>query len=493
MHPVTRFGLRTYLRGAGRYFLRSKIAGSAIFLCVIGLITSTTCAQAIWPSWLTYTWGKAVASPSVLGPLGAYFEFVEAGSGIDATAVTVPTSVSNEVNAFRTIQVKLNPRLSIAELERAEAIVLIAVDIRKRGETTWNRVQISNRLSRRIDRRSALRPIDVGTEGRVFYVRDDVLDRAKFLKEGDQVAVLFFFDVSYPRKYQPDIEDLIAFRRSVLTIPLYELPVAASGEPPTPYAAHDGDEIRIRFFLSNYDVTRGRNASVLRYFSDGQLRALQRVAESLNDLRVERRKKGIADDRIESSDEFSDERIIASIQKEFANAHYDTTLDQEATGALPQLVRHSDALSTWQFGDIVTLVDEQRFVVKQFGYKLDVSGVIALGTGVGSDSDHDEMNPIKTTPSVGSNIYLTYDGRSGFGRKVVNHVLPGIHMSLLGLKEPEGTKFTLGIVHPIVPALREYFGVFFAWHDLTRPVWGFTFSPSVDFRKLVSAEGKDDR
>ena len=69
--------------------------------------------------------------------------------------------------------------------------------------------------------------------------------------------------------------------------------------------------------------------------------------------------------------------------------------------------------------------------------------------------------------------------------------LPGIHLSLLGLTKPEnsdGARFTIGFVHPILPSLRKWFGLFFGWHGIKYPVFGLTFSPSVDLRALVGAE-----
>lgn len=53
----------------------------------------------------------------------------------------------------------------------------------------------------------------------------------------------------------------------------------------------------------------------------------------------------------------------------------------------------------------------------------------------------DSFNPIKTTPSIGSNIYVTYDGRSN-GKRALSF-LPGVHMSLLGLGGGEDARFTL--------------------------------------------------
>ena len=66
-----------------------------------------------------------------------------------------------------------------------------------------------------------------------------------------------------------------------------------------------------------------------------------------------------------------------------------------------------------------------------------------------------------------------------------------MHFSLLGLVNSAGSneaELTLGFVHPILPSLRDYFGIFYGWHKLKNPVIGITFSPSINFRSLVSAE-----
>jgi hypothetical protein len=67
--------------------------------------------------------------------------------------------------------------------------------------------------------------------------------------------------------------------------------------------------------------------------------------------------------------------------------------------------------------------------------------------------------------------------------RVDNWVLPT-------LKDPNGIKFTLGLVHSLIPSLRQNFGVFFGWHDLKDPCFGVTFSPSINFKVLVGAEGQ---
>lgn len=139
--------------------------------------------------------------------------------------------------------------------------------------------------------------------------------------------------------------------------------------------------------------------------------------------------------------------------------------------------------------DIITIDDEMYFTFRKFGWSLDISPVISFGSRLEENWDSNNFDPILKNPSLGSNIYLSYEGRNK-RRKALNW-LPGIHLSLLGLTKPgnsDGARFTIGFVHPIFPFLKKYFGVFYAWHGIKYPVFGLTFSPSVDLRALVGAE-----
>ncbi len=139
--------------------------------------------------------------------------------------------------------------------------------------------------------------------------------------------------------------------------------------------------------------------------------------------------------------------------------------------------------------DIITIDDEMYFTFRKFGWSLDISPVISFGSRLEENWDSNNFDPILKNPSLGSNIYLSYEGRNK-RRKALNW-LPGIHLSLLGLTKPEnsdGARFTIGFVHPIFPFLKKYFGVFYAWHGYKYPVFGLTFSPSIDLRALVGVE-----
>lgn len=139
--------------------------------------------------------------------------------------------------------------------------------------------------------------------------------------------------------------------------------------------------------------------------------------------------------------------------------------------------------------DIITIDDEMYFTFRKFGWSLDISPVISFGSRLEENWDFSNFDPILKNPSLGSNIYLSYEGRNE--RLKALNWLPGIHLSLLGLTKPgnsDGARFTIGFVHPIFPFLKKYFGVFLAWHGIKYPVFGLTFSPSVDLRALVGAE-----
>ena len=46
--------------------------------------------------------------------------------------------------------------------------------------------------------------------------------------------------------------------------------------------------------------------------------------------------------------------------------------------------------------------------------------------------------------------------------KLLLNAMPGVYLSLLGLGEGGDAQFTVGIVHPILPCWRQYFGLFLA-------------------------------
>lgn len=162
------------------------------------------------------------------------------------------------------------------------------------------------------------------------------------------------------------------------------------------------------------------------------------------------------------------------------------SLSENKRRTITRLLEDRRDLYAMRFADVVTEEYQVTLEAREFGIKLDVGSVIAFGRLSGSGGTVDGFNPIKTTPSLGSNVYLTYDGRSRL--KGVLNFLPGAQLSLLGLGNGEDAAFTLGLVHPIFTKLRPHFGLFFGWHDLRRRVWGVTFSPDINFRTLLSAD-----
>lgn len=139
-----------------------------------------------------------------------------------------------------------------------------------------------------------------------------------------------------------------------------------------------------------------------------------------------------------------------------------------------------------QRADFISVEDEDFFIYKEYGIKFFVSPVAVYGSMFGSAFDSSNFNLVQTNPSVGSNIYLIYEGENRT-KKLLNY-LPGIHLSLLELSKTTGTKFTCGLVTPILPALRGYFGAFFGLYDLKSPVFGITFSPDISFKAMVGLE-----
>jgi hypothetical protein len=139
-----------------------------------------------------------------------------------------------------------------------------------------------------------------------------------------------------------------------------------------------------------------------------------------------------------------------------------------------------------KFADIVSVEDETCFTFKEYGIKLFISPTVTYGSKLGSGFDWGNFNLIGKNPSLGSNIYIAYDGRNQ-SKKILNY-LPGIHLSLLALNNSEDAQFTIGFVTSILPILREYFGIFFGWHNLKESVIGITFSPNINFKAMVGAE-----
>jgi hypothetical protein len=393
--------------------------------------------------------------------LATNFNVVERAHGRPDTKSDVLLKTGDTINAFATMLVSIDPLASLPTLSERARNVLVVVDLKKRKESTWTRVDIVNRYSWRVERSSVLLSPEHEEQEGVFYVRDDILDNGTLVREGDNVITLFLFDLTSGKGYYSDLVETQKRGRDLLTLDLQELTLVPSGSGPERYATKDGDEVRVRFLEAGYRVLREQDMKVFLDLTADDRRKLSELSKRAR----------------ESQD--IEALIVAEIPSSWK---------EDKKSLFRFVARHPDALANLRVGDVVTPGDELRFQIRRFGLKCDVSGVLLMGTRGGEGKgNRDELNPIKTTPSVGSNVYLTYDGR-GKKRNWINW-LPGAQLSLLGLNEPYGTKFTVGLVHPIYPPLRDYFGVFWAWHDLKTPVVGITFSPSIDFRALVSAEG----
>jgi len=139
-----------------------------------------------------------------------------------------------------------------------------------------------------------------------------------------------------------------------------------------------------------------------------------------------------------------------------------------------------------QRADFISAEDEDIFTYKEYGIKLFIAPTAVYGTNVATEFDWGNFNLVGKNPSVGSNIYITYEGRNPL-KKVLNY-LPGIHLSMLGLINSEQTDFTVGFVTSIVPFLRGYFGIFYGWYNLKKPVVGITLSPDINIKPMVVSE-----
>jgi len=353
-----------------------------------------------------------------------------------------------DINAYSILDVKLRPENWIIPfLKEKKFNILIVAELKKKGEDTWNRISVVNKYTWEIKKSSFAEEEEpkkeeveskkeeekkTSKEGSVdsnetasserikpFYIIDEILSDNPFLRVGDKVVALFFFDIKQPPVYLNDLKKAQRTGKSFITIDAQEMYLVTTGSAPQKYSAKDGDEITLRFLRAEYSVKRQKEVECFL-------------------------KKGI------------------------------------------------EPPAPAKYTDIVNVEDEMNFIFKKFGIKLSVSPTIAYGSRVKNGLNSEEFNPISKNPSLGSNIYLFYDGRKPFLKKLINWS-PGIHLSLLGLIDsgeengPNEAEFTFGFVWSI-PRLRNYFGFFYGWHNLKDPVFGVTFSPNIDFRALVSAE-----
>ena len=413
-------------------------------------------------------------------PIASYFEIGERltseTSASGSPAVTELKSGA-QVNSHSIVAIRMRSEgLKVLGLD----LVLVA-DLQKRGESTWSRIRTINPLSRRVMRSSSYLPghYELLSAGPLppLYVNDAVCDLDSFIHEGEAAVSLMLADASSDTAYFRYLVDAVSRQRTLLSVNLQELSLTTTGSATELYRARDGDRLRVKILVAAQSPPQARNASFYRTLSDTAKALYKAAARSLGSDAVSG-KRGR-----ELFDICLDETYgKGSRERSSAKNEVSTIYPTEVEFIIRMLEDRIDPYSI-RFSDVVTQEEEVAIRVTDFGFKLDVSPVIAYGRLAGPDGTVDGLNPIKTTASVGTNIYLNYDGRA-HGRAAVNW-LPGVHMSLLGVGNSGDAKFTLALAHPVIPSLRHYFGVFFGWYDLRGQVWGFTFSPNINFRGLV--------
>jgi len=368
-----------------------------------------------------------------------YF-FVIGEKAIDSTGNNVHQGIRNlrnhdKINTFSILDVKLknDEKDFIPFLESKNMNLLLVAELKKKNEETWNRISIMNKYTWEVEKRSVFNeekkeePTKPANEEKkekltkpekhegmkTFYVEDLILSENPFIKKGDRVQALFFFDVGKDRMYLKDLKKAQQKSLPIMSIDAQEMYLITVGSTPQEYSAKDGDEIRLRFIRAEYPI------------------------ETLPFIKQERKER---------------ENIPSPIS----------------------------------FADLLSIEDEIRFEFKDFGLKLKIVPSLVFGSRPGSELDNEEFNPKKQNPAFGSNVYITYEGRSWISRQFFK-ILPGIHFSFLKLKDSNEPKFTLGFVTSILPGLRKYFGIFYGWLNLDKkdPVIGITFSTNIDIEFLV--------
>ncbi len=384
------------------------------------------------------------------------------------------------INAFSIIDLMFRNTNAIDSIFNRYHNVLITIDLKKAGEDTWSHISVNSRWNK-----LAQRSTNYGKTGlqsgaasiRPFYVLDETLDANQYLREGESVVVLYTFDVTSQQRNIEALRHDANKNLPLLSVNLQELYLNETGSVPVKYTAQQGDELRIRILKAVYEPNRQKDLLTFKGMKKEKQKLVKEVSKRVT--------KTNDKDVLKAIDLFEDQKAE---DKEFIRILQTFEEYSDEAILLDYLIKNKIHIYDLYIADIVTEGDEMHYTIKEFGYKIEIAPVIAYGTQTKKDRpNRDELNPIKTTASIGSNIYLfTYDGRSAW--KNVLNWLPGVHISLLGLKEPYGTAFTLGIVHPLWTKYRGVFGVFLAWHDLKQPVMGLTFSPKVNFRKMVGAE-----
>ncbi len=241
-------------------------------------------------------------------------------------------------------------------------------------------------LSRTVDRSSSYVPRhpELLTAGPLppIYVNDAVLEVNPFLLRGDAVVWLAFNDVSSDSVYREFLQEGESYDRSLMTVNLQEMRIRSTGASPESYRAHDGDRLRIRVPGAAYDPRRAKDVSVFQ----GMGRLRQRTLDRLSRVAV----------GIEQKPGLRDDVLVGKCLEELKNLNKkwaDTAatqcrlLTEKKDALFRRLLNDRQDSYTIRFADRVTHEDP----------------VIALGRPQGHAGSADGFNPIKTTPSIGSN------------------------------------------------------------------------------------------
>ncbi len=431
--------------------------------------------------------GSGVAT--ILGSLYIEGRSPEAPLGEHGPAAT-PLGRVTLANAMSSLHITLSRDSVDALAGRKEDLVLVA-DLRKRKETTWSRVVVVQRLSREVRKTSdylAGNPDAIrGGSLPSFHVNDAGLAHGSPLHAGEDVIWLPFNDLTSDSQYLSSLRKDADLRRALMSINLRELSLRSTAGVEESYQARDGDLLRIRVLGASVPPGREKDIETWRKMDRLRRDALNSICAAAQGISKD---SGLRSERLVDS-------CIVEMKKRGRGEKYASTIEstymvyaklmgQPERDLVHWLINGRSDAYALRFTDSIEEEAAVDIPLRKFGIKLDVSPIVALGKRT-KDGSVDGFNPFKTTPSLGSNIFLSSDGTNEFRNTVFNYA-PGAHVSLLGLGGEEETKFTVGFSHSVLPSLRSHIAVFYGWHDLRTPVWGFTFSPDINFRTLVHAD-----
>jgi hypothetical protein len=370
----------------------------------------------------------------------------------------------DDINAFSIIDVKINNSTDIFEFLKGKSTnILLVTELRKRGEKTWNRISIINKYTMKVTREITRTP---SPEEKATVKNDESPKPAPSPqeKQGTVKNVESLQPTSPPATETPKDSD------SRIN-PFYIVNEILSDNP----YIREGDYVQVFFFDDKirtldyrYDLKKAQEKSL--------------PLASINSQEMYLITTGSTPEKY--SAKAGDTIRLRFLRAEYSIKHSPQRQEKQETVKTDESQKL--ASSPHQYADFVSVEDEDIFTYKEYGIKLFISPTAVYGSNVGTEFDWGNFNLVGKTPSVGSNIYISYEGRNPL-KKVLNY-LPGIHLSMLGLKNSEGTNFTIGFVTSIVPFLRGYFGIFYGWYNLKNPVVGITLSPDINIKPMVVSE-----